>query len=158
MVQPRPTVVDGAGLSLASSVEAAMNTDVRIENGALVLRIDGDATLAQARTAAFEAVLACRDRGLHRLLLDFLDIRIDPPPLFVQRIDIVQEWADAAPHDFSLAFAAPESLLRPDRAGLYVASKLGLDAHAFTDRVEAHRWLRHAPSREKPHEGRPSSR
>ncbi|WP_162823799.1 hypothetical protein [Lysobacter sp. TY2-98] len=133
-----------------------MQTDVRIAGDTLILRIEGHATLADARAAAFDAVMLCRDRGLRRLLLDFLDAAVEPPPFYVQRIDIVQEWAEAAPDGFSLALAAPEALLRPDRAGLYVASRLGLDAHAFTDRVEADRWLRQVRPEETPHERRPA--
>ncbi|WP_166636772.1 hypothetical protein [Cognatilysobacter terrigena] len=138
-----------------------MNTDVRIDNETLVLRVEGDATLGQARATAFEAVMACRDRGLRRLLLDFLDMQLDAPPQYVQRIDIVQEWAEAAPRGLSLALAAPESLLRPDRAGLYVASRLGLDAQVFTDRAAAQRWLSEPAATlvsEKPHERRTPSR
>ncbi|GAB1596978.1 hypothetical protein [Lysobacter claricitrinus] len=127
-----------------------MNVDVRVEDDALVLRVEGDASLAQVRAAAFDAVLTCRDRGLRRLLIDVLDARIDQPPVLVQRIDIVQEWAEAAPDGFSIGLAAPEALLRPDRAGLYVASHLGLDARVFTGRAEAKRWLEQ-PSAQSTH-------
>lgn len=133
-----------------------MRTDVRTAGDTLILRIEGEAALADVRAAAFDAVMLCRDRGRRRLLLDFLDAVIEPTPFYVQRIDIVQEWAEAAPDDFSLALAAPEALLRPDRAGLYVASRLGLDAHVFTDRVEVDRWLRQPPPQEMPHERRPA--
>lgn len=119
-----------------------MNTDVRVDGDTFVLRVTGTATLAELRAAALDAVLACRDSGMHRLLLDLLDARVEPVPALVQRIDIVQEWAEAAPDGFSLALAAREELLHSDRAGLYVASRLGLDAHAFTDRASAERWLR----------------
>lgn len=118
-----------------------MTIDRRIEGDAMIVRIEGDVRLDDARAASFDAVLTCRDRGIGRLLLDLLDARVAPSPMLVQRIDIVQEWAEAAPDDFALALAAPEHLLRPDRAGLYVASRLGLKAHVFTDAVSARAWL-----------------
>lgn len=119
-----------------------MNVVQHLDDDCLVVHVNGALSLGQARAIALDAISQTRGGEVRRLLLDFTDADLAAVPTLSERFEILREWADAAPAPLSLAVAAREEMLDPDRIGEIMASRLGLRAHAFNDAVDALLWVK----------------
>ncbi|AXK72701.1 hypothetical protein DWG18_10730 [Lysobacter sp. TY2-98] len=119
-----------------------MNVVQHLDDDCLIVHVDGPLSLGQARAIALDAISQTREGHVRRLLLDFTDADLAAAPTLSERFEILREWADAAPEPLSLAVAAREEMLDPDRIGEIMASRLGLRAHAFNDAVDALLWVK----------------
>ncbi|MGY3266985.1 MULTISPECIES: hypothetical protein [unclassified Lysobacter] len=113
-----------------------------LDDNCLIVHPIGELPLTNARAIALDAIAEARAYELQRLLLDFTDATISPLPTLAERFEIVREWADAAPEPFTLAIAAREEMLDPDRIGQIMATRLGLQTHVFEDSVDALMWVK----------------
>lgn len=113
-----------------------------LDDDCLIVHVEGVLSLVEARAISLEAIAHAREADVRRLLLDFTDAELSSAPTLTERFEIVREWAEAVPEPFTLAIAAREHVLDPDRIGLIMASRLGLQAHAFSDAVDALLWVK----------------
>ena len=101
----------------------------------------GCVSLEQAADAVTRALVAARDRGIKRLLVDASQFTGFPSPSLADRYFIVQRWAAEARKRVELSIVLPQPILDPDRFGILVATNLGMRADAFSSKSEALTWL-----------------
>jgi hypothetical protein len=91
--------------------------------------------------AITDAIVAARERGVRRLLVDVRALAGITPPTLAQRDAMVSAWARAAAGRMAIVTVAPESLVDPERYGVLVAEAAGLRSETFPDVASARAWL-----------------
>ena len=106
----------------------------------------GRYSLVDAEALIADAISACRDRGIQRLLVDATGMTGVPIPTLVERFLIAEEWAQASGGVVVVALVAPAEYIHPRKFGVAVATDRGMVTDVFTSESEALDWLadRHA--------------
>jgi hypothetical protein len=116
------------------------------EPGLAVFRLGPGIELRAAIAAVTQAIVAAREAGATRMLLDVRAMAGVPPPGLGQRYAFATDWARAAQGALSIALLAPAELVDPGRFGVLVAHGAGLDTDVFEDEAVARAWLARRPS------------
>ena len=101
----------------------------------------GERSLVEAEALIADAIAACRDRGISRLLVDATGMTGVPVPTLVERFLIAEEWAQASDGDVVLALVIAAEYIHPRKFGVSVAADRGMVTDVFTSRAEALGWL-----------------
>ena len=112
-----------------------------VQEGVCRFSPQGECTLTGAVELITGAIAYCRDRGIHKLLVNvtgLVGIRI---PSLVDRFLMVEEWAREAKGMVSVVLVVPAEYVDPERFGMKVAADLGLVAEIRTSETEALKWL-----------------
>ena len=109
--------------------------------GHALASLAGCVSLEQAADAVTRALVAARDRGIQRLLVDASQLTVFPSPTLADRYFIVRRWAAEAGKQVELSIVLQQHILDPDRFGIMVAVNLGMRADAFSSPSEALTWL-----------------
>lgn len=112
-----------------------------IREGHAFAALVGRVSLVQAASAVTRALVAARDQGIKRLLVDATQLWGFSSPSVADRYFIVRRWASAAGNQVELSIVLEQHILDPDRFGMMVASNLGMRADAFNSPSEALSWL-----------------
>jgi hypothetical protein len=101
----------------------------------------GERTLLEAEALIADAISACRDRGIERLLVDATGMTGVPIPTLVERFLIAEEWAQASGGAVVVALVVRAEYIHPRKFGVSVARDRGMATDVFTSETEALRWL-----------------
>ncbi len=101
----------------------------------------GEHTLLEAEALIADAISACRDRGIERLLVDATGVTGVPIPTLVERFLIAEEWAQASGGAVVVALVVRAEYIHPRKFGISVATDRGMVTDVFTSEAEALRWL-----------------
>lgn len=112
-----------------------------LREGHAFAALSGRVSLEQAANAVMRALIAARDRGIKRLLVDARELTGFPSPSVADRYFIVQRWATEVGKQVELSLILEQHILDPDRFGMMVATNLGMRADAFNSPAEALAWL-----------------
>ena len=106
----------------------------------------GEYSLVEAEALIADAISACRDRGIGRLLVDATGMTGVPIPTLVERFLIAEEWAQASGGMVVVALVVPAEYIHPRKFGVSVATDRGMVTDVFTSETDALDWLadRHA--------------
>lgn len=119
-----------------------------LENTAGISRFcpTGERTLLEAEALIADAISACRDRGIERLLVDATGMTGVPIPTLVERFLIAEEWAQASGGAVIVALVVRAEYIHPRKFGVSVATDRGMVTDVFTSETEALRWLETRPA------------
>ena len=106
----------------------------------------GERSLVEAEALIADAIAACRDRGISRLLVDATGMTGVPVPTLVERFLIAEEWAQASNGVVVLALVIAAEYIHPRKFGVSVAADRGMVTDVFTSRAEALDWLSGQPA------------
>jgi hypothetical protein len=101
----------------------------------------GQFSLVEAEAIVADAIAACRDRGITRLLVNANRMTGIHVPTMVERFLIAEEWAQASQGAVVLALVIPAEYIHPRKFGVAVAADRGLVSDVFTSESEALGWL-----------------
>ena len=101
----------------------------------------GEYSLVEAEAMVADAIAACRDRGITRLLVNATRVTGVHVPTMVERFLIADEWAQASKGAVVLAPVIPAEYIHPRKFGVAVAADRGLVSDVFTSETEALGWL-----------------
>jgi hypothetical protein len=105
------------------------------------LRIEPTGSLLDTAQSIVAMLAQARACGTRCVLLDLRALAGVPTPSLGQRHELITAWARAAGGELVVAVVAPESLLDPERFGVFVAEAAGLRTEAFVDDRPARAWL-----------------
>ena len=112
-----------------------------VRDGCAFSQLVGCVSLEQAADAVTRALIAARDRGIQRLLVDASQLTGFSSPTLADRYFIVRRWAAEVGKQVELSIVLQQHILDPDRFGIMVAANLGMRANAFSSPSEALTWL-----------------
>jgi len=101
----------------------------------------GEYSLVEAEALIADAISACRDRGIGRLLVDATGMTGVPIPTLVERFLIAEEWAQASGGMVVVALVVPAEYIHPRKFGVSVATDRGMVTDVFTSEADALGWL-----------------
>lgn len=87
------------------------------------------------------AIAECRKGGVDRLLINGCALEDVPIPTLVDRFLMAEEWAGEARSMVAVALVVPPEYIHPDKFGVAVATKLGMQAEVFSTEEPAFAWL-----------------
>jgi len=112
-----------------------------VRAGHALVALAGCVSLEQATDMVMRALVAARNHGVKRLLVDARQLTGFPSPTVAERYFIVRGWAAVAGKEVEIAIVLQPHILDPDRFGIVVATNLGMRADAFSSGSEALAWL-----------------
>jgi hypothetical protein len=101
----------------------------------------GEHSLLEAEALIANAIVACRDRGITRLLVDATDMTGVPVPTMVERFLIAEEWAQSSNGIVVMALVVHAEYIHPRKFGVAVAADRGFVTDVFTSQADALGWL-----------------
>lgn len=126
-----------------------MSTDIpahlEMREGYAVSRASGEVSLAEAIQAVTAAIVAAREQGVKKLLVDISGLSGFEPPSIASRYEFVNEWARAARGAVSVVLVAQKQMIHPQKLGVIFANSAGLVGEVFSSEDAAVTWLKGRP-------------
>lgn len=110
-------------------------------DGYVFYQLAGRVSIDQVVKAVTQVIVATRDQGVKRLLVDASKLSGFASPSVADRYFIVRGWAEVAGGQVEMSMVVQQHLIDPDRFGVIVATNLGMRANVFSSQSEAITWL-----------------
>jgi hypothetical protein len=107
-----------------------------------IWRHSGKMSLDRAIGFITEAIVAARERGIRKLLVDTTGLDGFDPPSLASRHQIVRAWAGASGGAVQLAVLVRPEMSDPERFGVVAAGNFGVEGDEFMSEGDALAWLR----------------
>lgn len=105
------------------------------------LRLSGTTSLEEVMDFVANAIAQSREAGRQRMLVNGCALEDVPIPSLVDRFLMVEEWAGEARGIVAVVMVVPPEYILPDKFGIAVATKLGMQAEVWPTEEEAFAWL-----------------
>ena len=112
------------------------------ESDIAIWRHSGRMSLDRAIRFVTEAIVAARECGIRKLLVDTTGLDGFDPPSLASRHRIVREWANASGGAVQLAIVVRPEMSDPERFGVVAAGNFGIEGDEFMSECDALAWLR----------------
>ena len=113
--------------------------EIKGERG--IFRPAGAMSLQQAVGAVDAAFAFARKKGLGEVLVDITAVTGFEPPGMFDRFLAACQWAETVGGRLRVVMVAREELIHPQKFGVTVARKRGMDSNIFSQEAEAIAWL-----------------
>ena len=110
-------------------------------DGIRCLRLSGSTSLAEVMDFIASTIARCRDAGVARLLVNGCGLEGVSVPTLVDRFLMAEEWAGEARGIVAVALVVPPEYIHPDKFGVAVATKLGMQCEVWPTEEPAFAWL-----------------
>ena len=101
----------------------------------------GNVTLDQAVDLIDQALTYARDSQIPKLFVNAQGLVGFPSPSLPERYFICRRWALTGQSKVQFALVVRAEMIDPEKFGVIVARKLGMNVDAFTDESEGLDWL-----------------
>ena len=112
------------------------------ESDIAIWRHSGRMSLDGAIRLVAKAIVAAREGGIRKLLVDTTGLDGFDPPSLASRHQIVRAWAGASGGAVQLAVLVRPEMSDPERFGVVAAGNFGVEGDEFMSEGDALAWLR----------------
>lgn len=110
-------------------------------DGIAIARLEGRVSAQQAIGWIGETLALARMARIERGMLVLTAASGFPAPSLARRAEMIRGWAAAAGDAMAMAIVCRPELIDPQRFGVLVATRLGLNANVFEREDAARQWL-----------------